>query len=140
EKIRPEARRPDAIDETIRVKAIDLGSISNESKSSSDRAGDLQFIAKHVDQLLDRFLSSPVDLEDRDYRTALALQRIVHGLLADTQNSRHPSPDDLINQIKEAYYRASHHWRPWAAPLSLKSFGDPYNAQTLESWDVPRLL
>lgn len=140
EKIRLEARRPNAIDDTIRVKAIDLGSISDESKSSIDRIGDLHFIAKHVDHLLDRLLSSPIELEDRDFRTALALQRLVHGLSANAQNLRSPNPDDLIRQIEEAYYRASRHWRPWSTPLSLKSFGDHYNAQTLESWDVPRLL
>ncbi|WP_176016797.1 MULTISPECIES: serine/threonine-protein kinase [Burkholderia] len=140
EKIRTEARRPNAICDTIRVKAIDLGSISDASKSSPDRIGDLHFIAKHVDQLLDRLLSSPNNLEDRDFRTALALQRLVHGLLANAQNLRSPNPDDLIAQIEEAYYRASYHWRPWSTPLSLKSFGDHYNAQTLESWNVPRLL
>jgi tRNA A-37 threonylcarbamoyl transferase component Bud32 len=140
ERLRPEARRPDAIDDSIRVKAIDLGSLSDASKSSDDREGDLYFIAMHVDQLLDQLLSSPMELEDRDFRTALALQSIVHGLLANAQNVRHPNSNDLVEQIKQAYYRAAHHWRPWSNPLSLKGFGDHYNAQTLESWDVPRLL
>lgn len=140
ERLRPEARRTNAIDDSIRVKAIDLGSISDGSKSSENRVGDLYFIAKHVDQLLDRLLDSPNELEDRDFRTALALQSIIHGLLANPQNLRQPNSNDLINQIEEAYFRASHHWRPWSNPLNLKGFGDHYNAQTLMSWDVPRLL
>ena len=140
ERLKPEARRPDAIDDTIRVKAIDLGSISDESKSSEQRLGDLLFIASHIELLLDRLLSNPSSLEDRDYRVALALQSLVHGLQSSGQNVRLPNSSDLIEQIREAYYRASRHWQPWKTPLSLKGFGDHYNAQTLESWDVPGLL
>jgi serine/threonine protein kinase len=140
EQLSPQARRQNAIDDSIRVKAIDLGSISDESKSSKDRYGDLLFIATHVDALLDRLLSKPSELDDRDFRAALALQGIVHGLLSDAQNLRQPNPNDLITQIEDAYYRAAQPWRPWSAPLRLKGFADHYNAQTLVSWDVPRLL
>jgi hypothetical protein len=82
ERIRPEARRPNAINGLIRVRAIDLGSMSDESKSSERRVGDLHFIAVHVDGLLKHLLRSPNRLQDRDYRTALALQSnqwIAHG-------------------------------------------------------------
>jgi hypothetical protein len=140
ERLAPQARRVDAIDPTIRVKAIDLGSISDASKSTTERLGDTYSIAVHVDKLLGRLLSNPTELEDRDFRTALALQGIVHGLLTDVQNVRHPNFDDLATQIREAYFRASQPWRPWSNPLTLKGFGDHYNAQTLVSWDVPRLL
>ncbi len=140
ERIRPEARRPHAISDMIRVKAIDLGSMSDESKSSENRVGDLLFIATHIDKLLAHLLHSPQGMQDRDYRTALALQTIVNGLLVNPPNARQPNPEDLIQQIEEAYYRASRHWQPWNAPLKLRGFGDHYNAQTLESWNVPRLL
>lgn len=140
EELPPQARRQNAIDDSIRVKAIDLGSISDESKSGNERFGDLLFIATHVDSLLNRLLSNPSELDDRDFRTALALQSIVHGLLSDAQNLRQPNSHDLITQIEDAYYRAAQPWRPWSAPLKLKGFADHYNAQTLVSWDVPRLL
>ncbi|WP_421555905.1 hypothetical protein [Pseudomonas kitaguniensis] len=140
EQLPPTGRRQSAIDDSIRVKAIDLGSISDASKSGGSRQGDLLFIAEHVDSLLDRLLSDPSKLEDRDYRTALALQGIVHSLLTDAQNIRQPNPSDLIGQIEEAYYRAAQPWKPWSAPFKLKGFADHYNAQTLVSWDVPRLL
>lgn len=140
ERLRPEARRPDALYGLIRVWAIDLGSMSDQSKSSDHRTGDLHHIAAHVDGLLSHLLRSPNKLDDRDYRTALALQGIVRGLLADAQNIRQPNPEDLIQQIEDAYYRASHHWKPWNNPLMLKGYGDHYNAQTLQSWNVPRLL
>ncbi|MET0118932.1 MAG: hypothetical protein ABW090_16030 [Sedimenticola sp.] len=139
EKLSPEARRPDAIDDSIRVKVIDLGSLSDESKSTEERFGDLLFTAVHVDSLLNRLLSDPSSLEDRDYRVALALQGLVHGMRGGAQNVRF-QPGDLIEQVREAYFRASHQWRPWKDQLQLKSFGDHYNAQTIESWYVPKLL
>lgn len=140
ERLRPESRRPDAIDPMLRVMAIDLGSVSDESKSTDDRQGDLGFIAEHVNALLARLLAQPDQLEDRDFRIALALQGIISNLRADAQNLRLPNPADMVAQVRESFYRASHHWRPWTTPLSLKGFADHYNAQTLESWDVPKLL
>jgi hypothetical protein len=140
ERLRHEARRPDAICDYIRVKAIDLGSIADDSKSTDSRHGDLLFIAKHVDSLLERLLRSPVSLEDRDFRIGLALQAIVHGLQSGAQNMRLPNIEDLIAQIRDAYDRASHPWKPWIQPFHLKGFGDHYNAQTLDSWNVPKLL
>lgn len=132
-------RRPDAIDDTIRVKAIDLGSISDLSKSSDKREGDLTFIAKHVDKLLSTLLNNPDSVEDREYRVALELQTIVNGLRLEAQNFRRPSSTDFIEKIREAYY-SNPARRPWLYPMTLRAFGDHYNAQTLESWNVPQLL
>lgn len=140
ERLRPESRRPDAIDPMLQVMAIDLGSVSDESKSTDDRQGDLGFIAEHVNTLLAGLLARPDQMEDRDFRVALALQGIIGNLRADPQNLRLPNPADMVAQVRESFYRASHHWRPWMNPLTLKGFADHYNAQTLESWDVPKLL
>lgn len=140
ESLRPEARRPDAIDPMLRVMAIDLGSVSDESKSTDDRRGDLGFIAEHVNALLARLLARPGQMEDRDFRIALALQGIISNLRSDAQNLRLPNPADMVAQVRESYYRASQPWRPWKYPLNLIRFDDHYNAQTLESWDVPKLL
>lgn len=140
QQLKPAARRPDAIDDSIRVMAIDLGSVADSSKSGNARKGDLSFIATHVDLLLKRLLNKPDALEDVDFRIALALQGIINGFQTETQNLRLPNTGDLIDQIREAYYRASHPWLPWRQTLNLKSFSDHYNAQTLESWNVPALL
>jgi hypothetical protein len=140
ERLGPKARRVNVIADSIRVMAIDLGSISGNSKSTEQRHGDLYFIALHVDTLLDRLLADPLGLADRDYRVALALQGIVKGYLSAPQNSRLPGCEDLVKQITNACERATQPWRPWTAPLQLTGFADHYNAQTLASWDVPRLL
>ena len=140
EKLNPEARRLDVIDDSIRVKVIDLGSISDDSKSNENRFGDQFFTAIHVDSLLNRLLSNPPSLQDRDYRIALTLQGLVHGMRTSVQNVR-LEPNDLIKQFNDAYSHTIHQWRPpWKNPLALKSIGDHYNAQTIESWYVPKLL
>jgi hypothetical protein len=138
--LKPEVRRPDAIDPGIWLKAIDLGSISDGSKSGDTRPNDLLSIAQHIAKLLDKLLADPTKLEDRDYRVALSLQGIMNGLLSDAQNLRRPNSEDLIEQIRGAFRRASRSWRPWHTPFSMRAFADHYNAQTLESWNVPQLL
>ena len=140
EKLQAEKRRPNAVCDTIWVKAIDLGSVSEENKSGPERLGDVRYIASHVGALLDLFLSNPESVDDREYRIALALQGIVQGLSPSGQNLRIPDFENQIDKIYDAYNRAAHPWRPWKDPLTLRSVGDHYNAQTLESWHVPQLL
>lgn len=136
----PQKRRPDAIDGLVRVMAIDLGSLAGDSKSTDTRKGDLTFIAEHIGGLLNSLLAQADRAEDADFRIALALQSLVNSLQANAANSRLPNSTDLIEQLRDAYFRASRQWYPWRSPLTLKSFADHYNAQTLESWNVPQLL
>lgn len=138
----PLRRGDSALDDCVRVKAIDLGSVSDASKSDAREArlGDLSWIARHIDALLARLLVNPEAISDRDNRIALALQSIVHGLATSPDKHRIPDPADLIEQIKESFYRATQPSRPWRSPMALKKFGDHYNAQTLDSWHAPHLL
>jgi hypothetical protein len=140
ERLNTAGRRVDAVDPSIRVMAIDLGSVSDESKSTESRYGDAYSIALHVDKLLARLLTNPSLLEDRDFRVALALQGAMGTLQSQAQNVRRPDYVETAEQIREAFYRAAQAWRPWTASLQLRGFGDHYNAQTLASWNVPRLL
>lgn len=140
EKLQIATRRPDAVCDAIMLKAIDLGSTSDASKSNATRLGDVGFIASHVEALLDVFLKQPSAVDDRDYRIALALQGITQSLQPRSQNVRVPDFENLIQTIQGAYNRASHPWQPWNEPLNLRGVGDHYNAQTLESWHVPQLL
>lgn len=143
EQLRNDSRRGDsALDDSVRVKAIDLGSVADASKSNTqkERYGDLSWIARHIEALLDRLLANPDSIDDRDNRIALALQSVVHGLSASPENHRVPDTSDLIEQIRESFYRATQPWRPWRSPLTLRNFGEHYNAQTLDSWNAPSLL
>ena len=142
QRLRADATRGEAIDETIRAVAIDLGSVSSISKSDPDmsRLGDLQWIAEHLTSLIDGLLRDPDDIADRDNRIARALQLIVQTITPKTENQRTPNATDLTRDIENAYYRATRHWRPWREPLVLKTFSASYNAQTMHPWHVPQLL
>ena len=142
ESLGPDSRRAGAIDDSIRAVAIDLGSISDASKSDSEKSrfGDLHWIAAHLDSLVGKLLRDPDNISDLDNRLASALQLIVQSISSNVENQRTPSPADFIGQIEEAYYRVTQHWRPWVEPLRLKAFSAAYNAQTLQAWHVPQLL
>lgn len=135
-----DTRRTDAIDERIRLRAIDLGSVGDASKSNGDRAGDLQWIATHIEGLTDKMLRKPEHLNDRDYRIALALQSVIHSMTGEVENRRLPSPEDLVGVVTQEYQRATQPWRPWREGFSLRTFGAHYNAQTLHPWDAPHLF
>ena len=140
EELDHENLRNHAIDNSIRLKAIDLGSIADESKSGQNREGDLLLTAKHIDSLLLILLDDPDSLDDKDYGSALALQGLTQDLIINVQKSRLPNLYDLINDIEEVFYNSRQQWKPWKEPLRLKGFGDHFNAQTLSSWHVPKLL
>ena len=138
----PDARRANAIDDSVRTVAIDLGSIAEGSRSDSDqgRRGDLHWIAEHLKALVANLLKDPDEISDLDNRLANALQIIVHSISPSAENQRTPEPADLIAQIEDAYHRTTEHWRPWREALSLRTFGASYNAQTMQAWHVPQLL
>ena len=142
ESLRPDARRAGAIDDSIRAIAIDLGSISDASRSDREtlRRGDLHWIAAHLNGLVGKLLSDPDKIPDLDNRLASALQLIKQSITPSAEYQRTPGSADFIAQIEEAYYRVTQHWRPWREPLSLKAFSASYNAQTMQAWHVPQLL
>lgn len=137
-----DARRANAIDDSIRAVAIDLGSIADGSKSDSakSRLGDLHWIAAHIKALVDKLLRDPDKISDSDNRLASALQFIVQSISPSAENQRTPTSVDFIEQIEAAYYRVTHHWKPWREPLQLRAFSASYNAQTMQAWHVPQLL
>ena len=137
-----DARRANAIDDSVRAVAIDLGSLSAESRSDSnkERLGDLHWIGQHLNKLVAKLLSDPDNISDLDNRLANALQVIVHSISPSAENQRTPESADFIAQIEDAYHRTTQHWRPWREALSLRTFGASYNAQTMQAWHVPQLL
>lgn len=131
-------RRVDAIDDSIKVVAIDLGSIADRSSSDIGlRLGDIGCVAKHVSALADKLLLDPAT-SDQDFRLASLLKEHCCILASSNVNQRIPSYDELCRQIKSVI--ADRILKPWRAELSLSRLYDGYNAQTLSSWHVPSLV
>lgn len=135
----PTARRADAVDETIRTVAIDLGSIADASKSDSqlERLGDLHEVATHLLRFSERLLHEPDAIEDQEYRLAHALEEIAHIIAPDPSKTRGPNYTDFIDQIRDA---ALYSVSPWRARPTLTQFNEGYNAQTMNPYWIPKLL
>lgn len=128
-----------AIDGTLRAVAIDLGSVSEASKSDPgrQRLGDLGAVVSHMLSFRERLLANPLGTGDTDYRLASLLDEIAHMLSPDPLNQRTPDFGDIIQLIDDGYYHVS---SPWETPPKFKRFNDSYNSQTLHPWFINRLL
>jgi len=135
----PDARRAEAIDPSVLAVAVDLGSITDASRShEQQQIGDLHQVAAHLLTLADRLLDRPEQGTDVDYRLATSLQEIARMLSPESAMQRTPHFPDLIGLIYAAFEVAS---SPWREPTAgLRSFDESYNAQTLRAWLVPQLL
>ena len=131
--------RPEALDEAVRLVAVDLGSLADGSRSGPPRhaLGDLTSAASFLVEFATPLLTSPDETTDGDYRLASALVELATLITGDAANVRTPDYEDFIAQIREAYGEASSPWRP---PAGLQRLNDAYNAQTLHPYFVPRLL
>jgi hypothetical protein len=132
-------RRGDAIDHGILAVAVDLGSITDASRSDEEQqTGDLHQVALHLLMLADGLLSRPERGSDIEYRLASALQEIARMLSPESAMQRTPKYEDLISLIYAAFEVASSPWKE--PPEGLRAFDESYNAQTLRAWFVPRLF
>lgn len=131
-------RRAEAVDPGILAIAVDLGSITDASRSHEEQQiGDLHQVAHHLLTMAERLLERPDRGSDVDYRLATALQEIAHMMSPQSVNQRLQF-SDLINVIYAAFDVASSPWKQ--PPGGLRTFAESYNAQTLRAWFVPQLL
>ena len=131
------SRRAEALDPSIRVVAVDLGSVTDGSKSDISRLGDLHSIGSFMEVFASRLMQRPGATDDVDYRLAGQLQEISALLATEAVNQRPPEFDVLRDRIRHSYqYVAS----PWKDRAPLRRFDDSYNAQTLHPWFVSKLL
>lgn len=135
----PDQRRAEAIDSGVLAVAVDMGSITDASRSDEEQqTGDLHQIAFHLLTFADHLLGRPQHGTDIEYRLATALQEIAYMLSPDSVKQRVPRFADLIALIYTAFEVASSPWKE--PPGGLRSFDESYNAQTLRAWFVPQLL
>jgi hypothetical protein len=132
-------RRAGVIDPEVLAVAVDLGSITDQSRSDEEQqTGDLHQVAQHLLMLSDRLLDQPERGSDLEYRLATALQEIASMMAAETAMQRTPQFEEMIALIYQAFELAS---SPWKEPTGgLRAFDESYNAQTLRSWFVPQLF
>ena len=133
-------RRESAMEPGIKAIAIDLGSLAPDRRSGGDYKGDLHWMAEHIDRMATLILSGEEEISDIEARVSLRLRSVAQGIAPSAELQRTPNSSEIIQQIEEAFHQASEPWKPWAGAFWLKKFNDGYNAQTLEAWNVPRLL
>jgi tRNA A-37 threonylcarbamoyl transferase component Bud32 len=139
EELPEDARRAQAVDETVRAVAIDFGSLgeTSESRTEAGRLGDLHQVANHLASLSILLLRNPMDADDDDYRLASALDQLAQQMRPTRVNQRPVNFADQINLIRDTVFLTD---SPWRDPGALPRFGEAYNAATLKSWYVPKLL
>lgn len=137
-------QRVDAIHEKIRLVAIDLNSVADESLSDSEgkRIGDRKYIANHIALLSERIrrkYKSIDSMEDIDYRLIQTLNKISGILGTKAGFVDAPEASELIDMIKEEF-KSGISYAPWNKAFTLAKLTDGINAQTLPSCYVPNLL
>jgi tRNA A-37 threonylcarbamoyl transferase component Bud32 len=130
-------KRADEINNYYKLIAIDLGSLSEESKSDNDRLGDIHRVSKYLRILSQKLIKYPDQINDNDYRLAYLLDEYASLLTAEIQNQTIIGFNDAIEAIRNAFLRT---YSPWKAPIEFKNISDSYNAQTLQPFYVPELL
>jgi len=132
-----EKRSTETFDPLMIAMAIDLGSMSAESRSGEgERINDQHQIARHLARLADGIRTSRTAMSDIDFRIAETLRGLAEHLSPTAGAQRVMSADDAKKRLRTAMQTVD---EPWREPLTLKRLGDAQNAQVLESWHVPEL-
>ncbi len=139
EKLALSKRRLNAIDENIRVVAIDLGSLHQKTKSNDDsnRIGDLHQIANSLNLLSRRITDNPDYYDQKDWRLAFLLEEKADFLKPSITSQKQITYQNIITQIEDTVFSQTN---PWQQELKLKSFDDAVNAQSLRPWYIPSLI
>jgi serine/threonine protein kinase len=125
-----------AIDPTTGLKVLDLGSASDNTKSTTTRLGDIHWVAYHILGLLQAYERKAADRDPSLLRTCAQLRRVAEHYFGKDK-SRSPTPQDMQESIRNAYTYAL---RPAEQPLTLPSISTHYNAKTLPAFLAPGLL
>lgn len=135
-KISEESPRYGQIHKYVQVYAIDLGSLSGESKSADGtRTGDVHWVGKYIKELSEKILRNKDALNANEYRLAFLLDEVSRRLFPKAENQR-ISYDDVIQEVKNAFIKT---YSPWTEELSLNTFSDLYNAQSMAASHIPSL-
>lgn len=133
-------RGGDQIDRAVEAVAVDLGSVQDGSKSGdvAQRLADAHQITGHLVRLASRLHIDPDAADDVDYRLSRALDDIAALLRPEQLAQRSPNYGDLQAHIRATFDLATSPWKE--VPKGLTRMSDSYNAQTMKSWFIPKLL
>lgn len=137
-------QRVDAIYNKIKLMAIDLNSVTDESLSDCDskRLGDRSYISNHIallsKKLRDKYKNID-EISDTDFRLIETLNKISRILSLPSSSIDIPEISELIDMIKEEF-KSNISYSPWKKTFTLSKLNDVINAQTLPSCYVPQLL
>ncbi|MBO9556704.1 protein kinase [Cellulomonas sp.] len=133
-------RGGDQIDPTVDTVAVDLGSVQDGSKSGdvAKRLADAHQITDHLVRLARRLHIDPDAADDVDYRLSRALDDIAALLRPEQLAQRSTNYADLQGHIRATFDLATSPWKE--VPKGLTRMSDSYNAQTMRSWFIPKLL
>lgn len=128
------------IDPAVEAVAVDLGSVHDGSKSgdASLRLADAHHITAHLERLARMLHVDPEASDDVDYRLSRSLDDIAALLRPPQLSQRGTSYADLQEHVRATFDLATSPWKE--VPNGLTRMSDSYNAQTMKSWFIPRLL
>lgn len=128
------------VDPGIEAVAVDLGSVQDGSKSgdTSQRLADAHQITDHLVRLARRLHLDPDSADDVDYRLSRALDDIAALLRPAQLAQRSTNYLDFQAHIRATFDLATSPWKE--VPAGLTRISDSYNAQTMRSWFIPKLL
>lgn len=137
-------QRVEAIYDKIRLVAIDLNSVSDESLSNYDtgRFSDRRNIANHINKMCDLLRNKYKNIDDyndADFRLIETLNFISKFLTIQSEYIDIPKVQELIDKIKDEF-RNNISYAPWKRPLFLSNINDAINSQILYSCHIPQLL
>lgn len=137
----PSAHRADAIARNVKARAIDLGSVDSQRREGGKYKSDVQWIAHHLGVFSEILATRNSNNSDLQARVAFALKQRSLELGAPQAHQADQPLEDLILDLRTTYQNAKkRYFRGWSVPLQLSGIDAHRNAQTLESWYVPRLM
>lgn len=137
-------QRTEAINDRIRVVAIDLNSVTGESLSNAEtgRVGDQQYISQHLKNLTTLLKEKYTNFDeeaDADFRLIETLEKISNIILPKASAVDIPDINELIKMIK-AEFNDNLSYSPWKKEFTLNRLNEGINAQTIHSCHMPLLL
>lgn len=127
--------RLDAVDPTVRVKAIDINSAGDRFEPYlDDRRRDVQRVAALIRRLVRPLLIAPEPTNDLAVRALNKLLDVANFIDTTYQDNRSLTYPDIVSIIKTEFHESQSAVSPWFKDISLRRMNEYYNAQALEPW------